>query len=429
VRERAAATRLEARIGKGYAAMWSQAARDAGAEVVDLGGGFLELRKGPARTRVWGHWVAVDDIVTRRLALEKAVAHRMLRAAGLPVPEQAPFAARDLAPALAFLRGASGACFVKPAGGSGGAGATGCVVSPRQLRRAARRAARRSRSLLIERQVAGDVYRLLFLDGELLDVIRRDPPRVTGDGASTVAALIAAENRRRFAAAGARGASPWLLTIDLDCIFTLERAGSSLASVPPPGERVAVKTAVNSNGPEDNESVHGAVGEALIAQAALAAQVIGVRLAGVDVVPPDPAAALDRAGGVILEVNATPGLGYHYAVRNPGRTDPVATQILRRLLAEPMAASGDRHITTHRRENGDGRQAKVGGDVPWPGFPDPDQLGATRPGDRDRSGDLRGPGDLGPDEPALHDGVRHPSGDRSAPADPGARPDGQGVPR
>jgi cyanophycin synthetase len=273
----------------------------------------------------------------------------------------------DAAPALAFLARSGTACFVKPVNGAGGAGATGGVWSPQQLRRAVLRAGRRFDRLVIERQLPGDVYRLLFLDGELLDVIRRRPAHVTGDGRSTI--------RELSAAAHDRGASPWLLAIDLDCVFALERSGWRLDAVPPPGRRVVVKTAVNANGPEDNESVFGEVAADLVAQARRAASIVGVRLAGVDVVTPDPARALEAAGGAVLEVNATPGLGYHDAIRNPGRVEPVATQVLRRLLEGPGAAPRDRHATTERRENSDGRQAQVRGDAPRSGVPDQDHVG------------------------------------------------------
>jgi D-alanine-D-alanine ligase-like ATP-grasp enzyme len=401
-RDSARARRLSAKSGEDYASLWSRAAHEVGAELIDLSDGFFELRRGSARARVWNHWVAIDDIVTMRLALEKTLVHRLLIAAGLPVPEHLRFEARDDAPALAFLARAGSECFVKPVNGAGGTGATGCVASPRQLRRAVLRARRRFRSLMIERQVPGDVYRLLFYDGELLDVIRRFPPSVSGDGRSTVRHLIAAENRRRFEAAAGK---PWLLTVDLDCLFTLERRGLSLDSVPARGDRVAVKTAVNSNGPEDNESVLGEVSADLIAQSARAAAVVGVRLAGVDVITRDPMRSLEETGGAILEVNATPGVGYHYAVRNPGRTEPVAAQILRRLLAEPTSASRAPHAATQQREDDNGRQAQVGGDASGPWVPDPRHLGAAGPGNGDRSRDLRDAGRLGSDEPALHDGA------------------------
>src|SRR5688572_32104639 len=46
--------------------------------------------------------------------------------------------------------------------------------------------------------IAGASYRLLYLEGRLIDAVRRDPPTVTGDGYSTIRRLIAHENRRRL---------------------------------------------------------------------------------------------------------------------------------------------------------------------------------------------------------------------------------------
>jgi D-alanine-D-alanine ligase-like ATP-grasp enzyme len=280
---------------------------------------------------MWHHWVMVDDLATMRVALQKPLVHRMLDAAGLPVPEHVAFKAGDLAPALAFLEQAGGPFVVKAAGASGGSGTTCGVRTPAQLRRARLRARRLADDLLMERQVAGDNYRFLFLEGQLLDIIRRHPPTVTGDGEADIVDLVARENRHRLDAvpAGRRQ----LLKIDLEAVFTLEAAGLTLASVPPAGTRVPVKTVVSQNGPQDNESVRGAVSEALIRDAALAARVTGVRLAGIDLITPDVAVGLAEAGGAVLEVNSPPGLHYHYDIRNPDDGVAVATPILHRLLA------------------------------------------------------------------------------------------------
>jgi cyanophycin synthetase len=102
---------------------------------------------------------------------------------------------------------------------------------------------------------------------------------------------------------------------------------------------VAVKTAVSQNGPADNESVLGTVGDALVADATRAADAVGVRLAGVDVITNDPGVSLRDSGGAVLEVNATPGLHYHYEVRDPAGAVPVAELILERLLAGWAAAA------------------------------------------------------------------------------------------
>jgi D-alanine-D-alanine ligase-like ATP-grasp enzyme len=315
----------------GYADLWRDAARTVGAEAVELGRGFIELRKGDADAVVWNHWVPLDDIVTMQLALDKPLVHARLAAAGIPVPDHVSFDAADLSPALDFLAQSDMPCVVKPAAMMGGSMITSGIRTPDHLRRARLRARRGAERLMIERHVPGQNLRFLFLDGELLDVIRRRSPQVAGDGRSTVRELIAAENRRRFAAAA--GQRPWLLTADLDAVFTLEAAGLGLGSVPPAGASVTVKTVVNANGPEDNESVRHDVSEALVAEAARAASLVGVRLAGVDVITPDRRSELAAGGGVVLEVNATPGLHYHYEISNAAQGTPVLVPILRRLLS------------------------------------------------------------------------------------------------
>jgi cyanophycin synthetase len=313
-----------------YRRIWGEAASELGAEVRDLSSGFLEISKGEARTRVWRQEVMLDDEVTLRLAADKPLAHRLLLEAGVPVPEHVEFELDDLATPLSFLKGDSSPCAVKPAAGTDrGTGVTCGVRDRADLLRARLCAARWGRRLLIERQLAGEVYRLLFLDGELLDAVRRSPPRVVGDGRSTVADLIAAENRRRLAAGGAAGLS--LLRIDLDCLFTLREAGLSLRSVPSPGVEARVKTVANQNRLEDNETVRD-LSDELVGAARAAAAAIGLRLAGVDVIAADALRPLSESGGVVVEVNGTPGFNQHYQVADPERATRVAVPILRKLL-------------------------------------------------------------------------------------------------
>jgi len=323
-------------IRPGYRRLWQDAADEVGAEMEHVGEGFLEFRRGDAHTRVWNNWVGLDDVVTARFAQDKTIGHRLLAAAGLPVPEHVAFRAGDAAPALAFLRATGGACVIKPVASAGGSGTTSGVCTPAQLRRAQLRAGRQNRDLLIERQAPGAVYRLLFLEGELIGAIRRLPPTVVGDGVATIAELIAAENARRFEMAA--GERTWLLRADLDAVFTLQNAGRRLSCVPDADERVAVKTAVSQNGPQDNERV-GAdeLAAELISEAKAAVALLGVRLAGVDLITAAPTRSLRDGGGVVLEVNATPGLHYHYDVRDRAHADRVMVPILRRLLDERPA--------------------------------------------------------------------------------------------
>jgi D-alanine-D-alanine ligase-like ATP-grasp enzyme len=315
-----------------YREAWSEAASEHGAELIELDGGFLEIRRGATTTRVWRQLSALDEAVSLRLALDKTMVHRLLANRGIHVPEYVEFGHTDLEPALRFMAVAGEAgtssFVVKPAdGGRGGAAVTPCVRNEVQLARAVLSAARLDTRLLIERQVPGDMYRLLFLDGELVDVVLRLSPQVTGDGRSTIMELILRENARRLEAARAQT----LMTVDLDCIFTLTATGRKLSTVPAPGEQVLVKSASSENAEEENHTVRSYAPE-VIEEAAEGVRAIGLRLAGVDVVTPDINRPLAEAGGTIIEVNGTPGFQYHYQVADRERATRVAIPILERVL-------------------------------------------------------------------------------------------------
>jgi cyanophycin synthetase len=195
------------------------------------------------------------------------------------------------------------------------------------------------------------VYRLLFLDGELLDVLRSLPAHLTGDGKSTVEELIDAENDRRVAAEGAAGLS--LVGVDLDTVFALARAGLRLSSVLVAGRTVPIGVVTNGNAAEDNETFRGEISPQLIAEARSAQDAVGLRLAGVDVITTDLARPLAETGGVINEVNGTPGLHHHYLVADPDRATRVAIPVLERLLSrDPGDGAGavqGSHKPTSRR--------------------------------------------------------------------------------
>jgi D-alanine-D-alanine ligase-like ATP-grasp enzyme len=313
-----------------YHRIWREAAAELGAEVIDLSRGFLEIRRDEKSAVVWKHWVPLDSGVSLKLALDKTVVHRLLSLAGLPVPQYLEFDAWRTGPAVAFLENGRRPCVIKPAASSGGSGVTSGIRRRSDVLRASLRASRTDTRLVIERQALGNFYRFLFLDGHLLDVVRRLPPRVVGDGRSTIDELIAAENRRRVARRHQFLLSH--LRTDLDSILTLESAGLSLSSVLPSGAVTPVKTVVSQNCVEDNETVRDEIAPELVEECAHATRLLRLRLAGVDVVTPDLSKPLRASGGMIIEVNGTPGLAYHYDVADGANCTRVAIPILETLL-------------------------------------------------------------------------------------------------
>ncbi len=316
-----------------YWRIWADAAARAGAECERLVDDFLLIRKGETQTVVWFHTVMLDFGVTLQLALDKVACHHLLSAAGIPMARYVEMDATDSRSGIRFMNERRGSpVVVKPARStSGGEGVTCGVRTGDEFERARMAAWRWDSRILIEEQGKGFEYRFLFLDGELVDVLMRQPPQVVGDGRSTVEELIHLENRRRADPGSRAGLA--VLTVDLDCLFTLQRCGLALSSVPEKGRVVTVKSAVNQSGAEQVRSLPPEqVGADLVSDAARAVKVMGLRFAGVDLMTPDPSRSLVDAGGVVIEVNGTPGLHYHYLVANRDEAVPVAVPILEALL-------------------------------------------------------------------------------------------------
>lgn len=358
VRQRVSAIRRTERQQQNayYRRLWYDVAAGLGATVQPVADGYLEITLDALVVRVRNTHITIDGREVLQRAGDKVLVHRLLLDAGLPAPEHLRFTLADFESARRFLAASPGDCVVKPGqDSSAGSGVTTLVRSPRDLVRAAAEAAqvgaRSSRvargagrvkritatfaqltevPLLIERQVPGGNYRLLYLDGVLVDAIRRGVPSVVGDGEATVEALFERLNADRIRAGGVIGQS--LVKYDLDSERTLADQGLTRASVPRAGAIVRIKTTINSSAADTNSPARDELCDAIVKQAARAAELVGVRWAGVDVITPDPAVPLEESGGRILEVNTTPGLAMHYHGK-PGQIDP-ARELLERLSAQ-----------------------------------------------------------------------------------------------
>jgi cyanophycin synthetase len=332
-----AARRIAAQRGAFYDEVWRDAAEHCGASIVSRGEHAFEIHRGERMLNVCCNTTDLDSDDTLELAGNKPAVHRLLLSHGLPTPHFVEFGLGTLSRALEFLastRVTGSACVVKPARDTGGGhGVTTGITSPFELAWALAAALPLGGHFLIEQQVAGENYRLLYLDGKLVDAILRGSPQVVADGRSTVADLLDRLNADRVSR-GLEG-SQVLVTRDLDLRRTLARQGLQPGSVPPAGNRVILKTVINENSADDNESVRDRMSPSIIEAGMRAASLVGARLAGVDVVTTDISRSLSETGGVILEVNTTPGFHYHYHNRS-GRC-PVARHVLNAVLNAPGA--------------------------------------------------------------------------------------------
>jgi cyanophycin synthetase len=242
---------------------------------------------------------------------DKAAIRAILSRAGIAVPRQIVINLGEIRKALNMLQSFGVPLVVKPSSNTGsGAGVSTGVTHVRQLYTAVAWARAFGPRIVIEEQIPGDCYRVLVMDGQVLDTVVRHPPTVFGDGVSTVRELVRRENRERLKQGAVR--AQVLIRVDPDLHNTLARQGLSLVSRPAKGKAVVLKGVINDNNRHENTSSGRPLCPAILQCAVRAAKLVGLRLAGVDLVCADPTIALERSGGALLEVNANPGFYYHY---------------------------------------------------------------------------------------------------------------------
>ena len=280
------------------------------------------------------HYMDLDTYFSRGLADDKVFVTRLVRELGFFAPRFREYTLRSVSSAVRFMEEAGVPCVVKPRVGSGGFGIT-TAVNTRDRLIAASLAASNSLSLpalMIEQQIAGDSYRLLYLDGRLLHAVRRGRCTVIGDGLSTIRELIARENERRFT--DSRLQSLTALTIDLEMKYVLTDHGKTLRTVPDRGERVIVKNVCNQNCRRDQEDVTAYVHGDYAELAGALRTRLGAHLIGIDVMSEDISASPLQSGSAINEINIPPGLHYHELVENQQKFSGVGAAVLEYLLRE-----------------------------------------------------------------------------------------------
>jgi cyanophycin synthetase len=318
-----------------YKRVWEDSAREIHADFKELSRGIWKVSRDGVSTYINNYIVQIDDPVLLNLAGDKPLCYSLLKEAGLPVPEHETYTLDTIDKARTFMEG-RGYLVIKPAyGTSGGRGITTHVKTFKEVVHASVLASLYSNEIIIERLATGESYRLLVLDGEMIHASRRRGLRVTGDGSSTIKDLAMGE----LATGGQfNGARPARLDTDRDTSATLGAQGLSAGSVPSPGVEVLVKSVTANNYMEVRtvytEDATGLISEGLEEEAVKAARTIDSRFAGVDIVTPDPSVPLERAGGVIVEVNTTPGLHHHCNFDTNGAKVRTADKVLEYLLRD-----------------------------------------------------------------------------------------------
>jgi cyanophycin synthetase len=291
---------------------------------------LVMLGQGAKQHRICAAETDRTSAIAEQIAQDKQMTRSLLKAVGVPVPEGRPVSDRDDAWEAAEDVGLP--VVVKPQFGNHGRGVTTNCRTQEQVLAAYDNAREHGRDIVVEKYIPGSDYRLLVVGNKLVAAARRVPAHVVGDGQSTIAELVAEVNAdpRR-----SEGHATVLSKINLDAIAlgVLAELGYSPESVPSAGEVVLIRRNANLSTGGTAVDVTDEVHPLVAAQAVDAARVIGLDIAGVDVIALDIARPLAEQSGAVVEVNAGPGLRMHLQP-SEGKPRPVGEAIIDLLYPE-----------------------------------------------------------------------------------------------
>lgn len=271
---------------------------------------LIQLGYGVHQKRIQATLTGNTGILGVELASDKEGTKRILRDSGIPVPRGTVIHYLDeLEQAIEDVGGYP--IVIKPLDGNHGRGITININSWELAEEAYDAAKEVSRGVIVERYYTGRDHRVLVVNGKVVAVAERVPASVVGDGSATISELIDETNRdpRR-----GDGHENILTRIELDRTSweLLERQGYDLDTVLPQGEICYLKATANlSTGGtaiDRTDQIHPE--NVWIAQRT--AKIIGLDIAGIDVVTSDISKPLREVDGVIVEVNAAPGFRMHF---------------------------------------------------------------------------------------------------------------------
>jgi cyanophycin synthetase len=269
-------------------------------------GNLVQLGYGARQHRIWTAETDQTSAIAESIASDKQLTKELLQSCGVPVPEgeevDSPERAWDVAQDIGVP------VTVKPTDANHGRGVFTDLHTREDVEKAWHAADAEGSGVLVEKFIEGEAHRLLVVGKEVVAATRGKKQTVTGDGRSTVLQLIESQinSDPRCGVEEEFPLEPLILDKEPIAQLELRRQGLNADSVPPSGQVVLIRRH-GDLAYDVTDLVHPKVAAA----AALAARVVGLDIAGIDLVTPDISKPLADQGGAIIEVNAGPGLLMH----------------------------------------------------------------------------------------------------------------------
>jgi cyanophycin synthetase len=292
-------------------------------------GNLVQLGYGNKQRRIWTAETDQTSAIAEGIASDKDLTKSLLKSCGIPVPEGCLVHSMEEAWEAAQHIGLPVA--LKPYNGNHGRGVSLDLNTENDIIKAFQLAERKGggSAVIVEQFIAGNEHRVLVIGNKVVAVAAGETAWVIGDGISHINKLI----NDQINSVPWRGSTEEfplnaLTAQDAEILLELERQGFSADSIPKKDQRILIQR--NGNVSFDvTDQIHPDIASTVT----LAARVVGLDVAGVDLVVEDISKPFDKQRGAIIEVNAGPGLLAHIKPAQ-GEPRPIGTAIVNHLFPE-----------------------------------------------------------------------------------------------
>jgi len=291
-------------------------------------GNLVQLGYGARSRRIWTAETDQTSAIAESISSDKDLTKNLLQTCGVPVPEGRLVDSPEDAWKAAEEIGVP--IVVKPRDGNHGRGVSTELMTREEVEAAYPLALGEGSGVIVERFVRGNEHRLLVVGGRLVAAARGESASVVGDGRQTLIELIDTQINTDPRRGTTEDYPLNVILVDKDPAVRLEitRQGFTPDAIPPLGAEVMIQR--NGNVAFDvTDLVHPDVA----ATVSLAARIVGLDIAGIDLVAEDISRPLDEQRGAIVEVNAGPGLLMHLKPAS-GEPRPIGRAIVDSLFPE-----------------------------------------------------------------------------------------------
>jgi cyanophycin synthetase len=294
------------------------------------GQNLVQLGYGARQRKIWTAETDQTSSIAEAIAKDKQLTRQVLQTVGVPTPDGRTVSSPEDAWEAAEEIGLP--VVVKPQDGNFGRGVATNLYTREQVMKAYELAKPEGDGVIVERYAEGSDFRLLVVGDKLVAAARREPANVIGDGQRTVRELVEIENRNPLRSDG-HATSLSYLPLDGLSIEVLASQGLTTECIPAAGQRVLIRRNANLSSGGTATDVTDFVCEEIASRAIDAAKAVGLDICGIDMIVKDVSKSLEAQGGVVVEVNAGPGLRMHLAPSS-GTPRPVGEAIVDMMFGE-----------------------------------------------------------------------------------------------